>query len=295
MQEIIGVIHSTPVPTYTSRMLLEELKRRGIDAKYIYLARIGVSIGDGEEYIMIGGKEIKIRAALVRGLGYLSTVEQFMSRIALLKFLEDSGSFLMNSLDSLIITRNKFLTLSKLHLLNIPVPKTLLSESLFYLYKNIRNLKNGIVIKPITGSRGFGSTMTNDPDIAFQVIKTLLPRGLPPLIQRFILKPKRDIRAFVIGNEVVACMYRLSEKWKTNISQGAIGVNLKPSEEIIELSLKAAKAIGLEYAGVDIAEENEQHFVLEVNGSPDFRGLMKASKVNIPRLLINHFLNRLKR
>lgn len=293
----VAVINVYPVPPKSSRLIIRALKDRGVEVKYLPLQFIGLSVGEGSFSLQIGDKEIELDGGIVRGLGMISTIGQFYMRIAFLRFLELKGTYLMNPLDFLIISRNKLETLVRLYHKGIPVPFTFSSENIKYLYTVLREkgLKE-FVLKPITGSRGYGTTLLKDPDVFYQIASLLLQNNIPPLVQRFVHIPQRDIRAFVIGDRVVASMYRYSNGcWKTNIAQGAIGVKTNLEPEVEELAIRSMQAMNLEYAGVDIAEENGRFYVLEVNSSPDFEGLMKATGIDIPRLLAEHFLMKLKK
>ena len=297
MSTKVAVINATPIPPRSSRMIIDALRNMGVEVKYVPLQYLGLLVGEEESRICLGKDFLELEGGILRGIGSIVTVEQFFARVAILKFLEERGIYLMNSLQSLISTRNKLETLITLYRKGIPVPFTIVSENLRFLYDTLKEKGiNDFVLKPIMGSRGYGSIRIQDVDILFQVGKTLLSNNLPPLIQRYVDKPKRDIRAFVIGDEVVAAMYRYSEKsWKTNIAQGAIGIEVKLKGELEELAIKSTKTLSLEYAGVDIVEENDRYYVLEINGSPDFEGLMKVTGIDIPEKIAVHFLSKLRR
>jgi RimK family alpha-L-glutamate ligase len=101
-------------------------------------------------------------------------------------------------------------------------------------------------------------------------------------------KPRRDIRVFVLGDKALASIYRISppSKWKTNVAQGSHVKATKLSAELREVSLKAVKAIGLLYAGVDILETSSGPVILEVNGSPSWQGLQQATGINVAEHLV---------
>jgi RimK family alpha-L-glutamate ligase len=102
-----------------------------------------------------------------------------------------------------------------------------------------------------------------------------------------------DLRAFVIGDEVVASMRRRSEGWKTNISAGGRAEAYVLEEELVELSLKAARIIGLEYTGVDLlrSEEDGRVYVVELNSTPGWQGLQTVTDTDIALRVVDYVLD----
>ena len=125
--------------------------------------------------------------------------------------------------------------------------------------------------------------MCNSPEECRRIFPSL-----PSQVERLSLTPVK------VGGEVVAAMYRVSNSWKTNIFQGAKPVACKLEPELEELSIKAAKVLGCEYAGVDILEGPNGPVIIEVNSSPTWKGLYQATGVPIADLLIEHILKNAK-
>jgi RimK family alpha-L-glutamate ligase len=110
-------------------------------------------------------------------------------------------------------------------------------------------------------------------------------------IQEYLPHFQEDIRAFVIGEEVVAAMRRRGKGWKTNYSQGAEAESVELSSEMKALALKAARLVNLDYAGVDIIPaENGKTYVVEINSIPGWRGLQKATGQRIAERVVNYLL-----
>ena len=103
-----------------------------------------------------------------------------------------------------------------------------------------------------------------------------------------------DIRAFVIGDRVVASMSRVSENWKTNVSLGAKPVSLNLPEELANLAVKAAKVIGCKVTGVDLIEGPKGPVLIELNSQPGWRGLQSVTKIIIADEIINYIKSELK-
>ncbi len=115
-------------------------------------------------------------------------------------------------------------------------------------------------------------------------------------LQEYIPHGQEDIRAFVIGDRVVAAMRRRGTGWKTNFSRGAQVEPIQLNEEQEELSLRAARLVGTEYAGVDLMPaEDGRTYVLEVNSIPGWRGLRKTTSQNIADLIVAHVVGLLQK
>jgi ribosomal protein S6--L-glutamate ligase len=168
----------------------------------------------------------------------------------------------------------------------LPVPKTYVTEMAHWAYRKTRQLKQ-TVYKPITGSLGFGSMKFDNRDMAFNAYAQLERIGQPLLIQEYMEthpdQPRRDIRAFVIGNKVVAAMERTAKsgQWKTNIAQGAKPKPIKLTKQHEKLAITATKTLGLTYAGIDLLENEKQTTILEANATPSWQALQEITKQNI--------------
>lgn len=283
------MIADSPIPSRSNRDLYYSVRARGHVARYIPIQRLSLRLSQFDVGVFVeNNSRLSIDGAFLRSLGFLIDVEQFFHRVSLMRALESMGVVLINSVDGLLRTRNKVETLAILARNKIPVPLTISTESLLAAY-NAAKAMGRVVIKPVQGSRGFGSVMVNDPDVAFQVAKSLLTVKKPIYVQEYVNKPNRDIRVVVIDGEVFGCMYRVASngQWKTNVAQGARGVPCKSmDEDLRELAIKATEALGLVYAGVDVGEGPNGYVVFEVNGSPDWQELAAVTMSNpAPRLV----------
>jgi ribosomal protein S6--L-glutamate ligase len=114
-------------------------------------------------------------------------------------------------------------------------------------------------------------------------------------MQEFVEHGHSDIRAFVLGDQVIASMRRVAQGWKTNYSRGAKPAPAEISHEFKELAVKSAKAVGCKVAGVDILEGPEGPCIVDVNSQPGWKGLQVVSKVNIAEEIVNFVLKELKK
>ena len=118
------------------------------------------------------------------------------------------------------------------------------------------------------------------------------------VIQEYIDLPNRDIRTLVVGDEVLAAMfrYRKDGDWRTNVARGGVPMMAYLNEELREISLKAAEAIGGEVISVDVFEMPDgTYLVNEVNGCPEFKGFIQATGMDVADKIINYLLNSARR
>jgi len=213
--------------------------------------------------------------------------EQVTKRISMMEHLEFSGTHVINPTYAYRKVKDKYSMSYTLARAGLPIPKTYVTEMANWAYHASQDFSQ-IVYKPIVGALGFGSMKFDDSDMAFNAFKTLERLGHPLYIQEYLDKPSRDIRVFVIGDEVLASIYRIAPpgKWKTNVAQGSKVKAVKLSDKLREISLKAVKAVGLLYAGVDIIETSNGPVILEVNGSPSWQGLHQATGIDVAEHLV---------
>ena len=152
-----------------------------------------------------------------------------------------------------------------------------------------------VVLKPLFGSRGVGSTRISDLESASRIFNSIQYYHGVLYLQEFIPHGNSDIRAFVIGDNVFAAMQRVGSSWKTNVSQGARPLAIQLDEEMRNLAIKAAKIVGCEVAGVDIIETDSKPMIIEVNSQPGWRGLQSVAQTNIADRIVDHVLSEVKR
>ena len=148
-----------------------------------------------------------------------------------------------------------------------------------------------VVIKPIFGSMGHGMVRVSDPDVAFRVVRALEQMRSVFYVQRAIDHGGRDVRVFVVGGRVLGAIERRAPagEWRTNV---ALGGSARPSTFPLRssrLALRAAAAVGADYAGVDLLPVARRRvFVLEVNGIPGWQGLQQATGIDVAAAIVEH-------
>ena len=234
-----------------------------------------------------------LSALIIRPIGR-GSLEEIIFRMDILHRLQRLGMLIINPPLSIERSVDKYCTLALLEENGLPVPKTVATESHEEALKAFHELGGDIVMKPLFGSRGIGSTRISDSEIAARIFRTVSFHHGVLYLQEFIPHGVSDVRAFVIGDNVVAAMHRVAETWKTNVSLGAKPMPLKLDKETEDLAIKAAKVIGCKVAGVDILESSHGPVIVELNSQPGWRGLQSVTPMNIAEEIVKYVLSELK-
>ena len=220
------------------------------------------------------------------------SLEQIIYRVDALHRLEDRGVRVMNSPRALERTVDKFWTSALLEQCGLPTPDTIVCETAEEAVAAFRELGD-VIVKPLFGSMGLGMVRVSDEEMAFRVFKTIEQIRGVYYLQRAIEHEGRDIRAFVVGGRVLAAIERRSDGWRTNLSRGGTARPIELSEAWAALALRAAAAVGAEYAGVDLLPARDGTvYVLEVNGIPGWQGLQEATGVDVAGAIVDHLVHR---
>jgi len=235
-----------------------------------------------------------LNAIIVRPIGR-GSLEEIIFRMDLLHRLERLGACIINPPSAIERAVDKFYALSLLEEAGLPVPRTIATERADEALRAFNELNCDVVLKPLFGSRGIGSTRITDPNIAERIFRALDYHHNVFYIQEFIPHGSSDIRAFTLGSRVLAAMKRVAhDSWKTNVSLGAKPDSIMLSDELEDLAVKAAETVGCKVAGVDILKGPQEPLVIEVNSQPGWRGLQSVTNVNIADEIVSFVLGRLK-
>ena len=203
-----------------------------------------------------------------------------------LRLLESAGIKCVNSADVATVCGDKILTSLALADHGVPQPEVRVAFTEESALNAIEELGYPAVLKPAVGSWGRLLSKVNDREAAESILehKSILGSYHHSIfyVQKFIEKKGRDIRSFVIGDDCVAAIYRTSEHWITNTARGAVATGCEVTDELGEMSLRAARAVGGGIVAVDLFETPRGLLVNEVNYTMEFRNSISTSGVNIP-------------
>ncbi|MBX6363789.1 MAG: RimK family alpha-L-glutamate ligase [Gemmatimonadetes bacterium] len=273
------------------RALSRALERRGHCAVVLPIDGL-VGIVGARPRLAAAGHAIEVcDAALVRTIPR-GSLEQIVFRLDALHRLERLGRRVLNPPAAIERTVDKFYTSCLLEEAGIPTPRTVVAERMADALAAFRELGD-VIVKPLFGSNGRGMVRVSDEEIAFRVFRALELERAVYYVQEAIPHEGRDVRAFVVGGRVVASMWRRADGWRTNLARGARAEATTLPPEWAALSLRAARAVGAEYAGVDLLPGADGRvWVLEVNGIPGWRGLSEATGVDVAGAIVEHLERR---
>jgi ribosomal protein S6--L-glutamate ligase len=213
---------------------------------------------------------------------------------AIVRQLEMQGVWTMSSSIAIVRARDKLRSMQLLAKAGVQVPKTVFSRNSTDIDDLIDKLGGTpVIIKLASGTHGNGVVLAESKKAAKSVLQALYltnEDGTNILIQEFIKESAgTDIRAFVVGSRVVASMKRqsLDDDFRSNLHKGGEGTVVKLTDEERKVAVRAAKAMGLSVAGVDIMRSDHGPLVLEVNASPGF-GIEKVTKRDVATAMIEY-------
>jgi RimK family alpha-L-glutamate ligase len=246
----------------------------------------------GTSGVSNSGRLLREARAVIARIIPGGSLEQIIYRVDTLHRLEEEGVRVMNTARVIERTVDKAWTSAILERAGLPTPETVACERAEDAFTAFRAMGD-VVVKPIFGSMGLGMSRVSDEDMAwrvFRVVETV--RGVYYL-QRFIPHAGRDIRAFVVGGRIVGAIERSAPGWRTNFSRGGKVRPTTLSAAWADLAIRAAEAVGAEYAGVDLLPaEDGTVYVLEVNGIPGWEGLQQATGIDVAAAIVEQVLSR---
>jgi [lysine-biosynthesis-protein LysW]---L-2-aminoadipate ligase len=196
---------------------------------------------------------------------------------------------------------NKLLTSMVLRKNNVPTPKSFFSfnsESAFSIVNEQDLDKNPLVFKPVIGSWGRGVFPVRNKEVGRMIVEMRQESSSPfsniYYFQELVKRPPRDIRCIVLGEQVIAAIYRYSsnDEWRTNVSRGGKAEMIKITSELESIAIKAAKAVGTGILGIDMMEDEEHGLMVhEINNTVEFKGASSATGINIAGLIIDYIKN----
>lgn len=262
------------------KMLQEKASELGHDAKMIDAKITQVNTESKKSDFDFGDVVLERCVSYFRGLHFTACLE----------FLDVP---VINSFEVANNCGNKMITSLLLKKHNVPTPKTYFTFSSEAALENLEKIGYPVVIKPVVGSWGRGVMPLKDRDTADAIIEVRELNDGPLdriyYLQEMVNRPPRDIRVIVIGDQVVAAMYRTSSgSFKTNIAVGGEPVVCEITKELEDVCMRAAKAVGGGILGVDVMEDKKRGLVVhEVNNTVEFKGLAKVAKKDIPKEMID--------
>jgi [lysine-biosynthesis-protein LysW]--L-2-aminoadipate ligase len=264
------------------KLLLEEMQRRP-DVEV-------VRINDGERYFDISQLPVDVDVVFERSISYSRGL--YVSRI-----FEAHGVPVVNP--SVVAERcgDKYVTSQILVRSGIPTPRVLMAFDPDAALDAIESLGYPCVLKPVVGSWGRLLARVDNREMAEAIIEHKTSLGVNHQVfyaQEYVDKPGRDIRAFVIGDEAIAAIYRASDNWITNTARGGQASNCPLTVELRDICQRTAQAMGGGLLAIDVFETAEGFTVNEVNHTMEFRNSEEPTGTSISGAIIEHCLRVMK-
>jgi RimK family alpha-L-glutamate ligase len=235
----------------------------------------------------------ELDALVIRPVGR-GSIEELIFRMDVLYRLQRLGLYVINPAEAVEHCVDKYDVLALLEESGIRVPRTAVTEDDDQALRAFKELNNDVIIKPLFGSRGMGSTRVTDAEIASTLFKAVRYYHGVIYLQEFVHHGSSDIRAFVVGTNVVAAMRRVADSWKTNYSQGGRPEAVTLKKELDDMAIKSAQCVQCKIAGVDILENEEGPLIIDVNSQPGWKGLQSVTRISIADEIISFILSELK-
>lgn len=281
----IGIIARSP--GYSVRRLREEAKKRGHEVKIIKYPECYVEIQQDRPSVSYRGEDlVDIDAIIPRILPGMTTYGT-----AIVRQFEMMGVYTPARSIAISRSRDKLRSIQLLSKTGIGIPKTVFSRETSDVDDLLDRIGTPVIIKLASGTQGNGVVLAETRKVARSVVQAFYVNDTAFLIQEFIAESAgTDIRAFVVGSQVVASMQRqsLDDDFRSNIHQGGKGTSIKLTEEEKKVALKAAKAMGLAVCGVDLMRSDRGPLVLEVNSCPGLEGIEAVTGRNVAGKIIEY-------
>jgi len=211
--------------------------------------------------------------------------------------LEQIGFSVVNTFNVSEICGNKLITSMVLKKNNEPTPKTTFAFSTESARECMKNLGYPLVVKPIIGSWGRGVYQIKDQSMAEMLLDSRQDNDNSfsriYYFQELVDRPSRDIRCIVIGDQIVASVYRYSSEneWRTNVAVGGRTEEAPLTAELREIVLKASSAVGGGILGVDLMEDKQRGYLVhELNNTVEFRGASTVCKSDIAGAITDYLV-----
>lgn len=271
---------------WEEKSLIEAAKKKGAEMETVDIKNVFVRLN--------GQSDFTGRVVLQRSVSYFKSMHATAA-------YEGLGAKVINPLHVATVTGNKLFAHMELNRAGVKTPKAIAAFSEESAVAALEEFGYPAVIKPTVGSWGRMIGLLRDRDAARAVIEDrehMFPLYHIYYFEEFVERPPRDIRAIMVGERVVAAIYRYSGEgeWKTNMALGGRAEVCPVTKELEDVCVKATRAVGGQIVGVDLMESKRDGLVVhEVNNTTEFKNTVRVTGVDIPGLMVDYALSLYKR
>ncbi|KAA1260898.1 Ribosomal protein S6 modification protein [Rubripirellula obstinata] len=273
---------------YSSRRLREAALKRGLKPKVLDTLRFSIDLEKGEPDLYFRSKRLSHYDAIIPRIG--NSITYFGT--AVVRQFEQMDVFTAASSAGIANSRDKLRCLQILSRHHIGIPETTFVREKKDVLPAIERVGGTpIIIKLLEGTQGVGVILADSVKIAEAIIETLQSTRQNVLIQKFVAESKgRDIRAFVVGDQVVAAMRRVAQgqEFRSNVHRGGKTEQVILDDAYCETAVRASQIMGLRVAGVDMLEGKDGPQVMEVNSSPGLEGIENCTQLDVAGAIVDY-------
>ncbi len=273
---------------YSTRRLVQAAKEQGHRPVVLDTLKCNIVVQSSKPQILYGTEVLPAPDVVVPRIGASITVYG----LAVVQHFDSMSVPVLNSAVAIARSRDKLRCLQLLARAAVPIPKTIMAHQRAAVPRLLEEVGGlPVIIKLVQGTQGIGVMIASTLEEAQTLLNTFWDLGHDVLLQQFIEESQGcDLRAFVVGERVVAAMRRTAKdgEFRSNIHRGGDGAPIELAEEAARIAVAAAQIVGLEVAGVDMLESREGPLVLEVNSSPGFEGIEGATRLDVAGTIVRH-------
>ncbi len=284
------VILSRKRSLYSTSRLVEAIKARGHRPLVLDTLRCSMILARGNPRMMYRGVEVRGVDVVIPRIGASITAYG----LAVVSHFDMMGVPVLNSSHAIARSRDKLRCLQHLSRSGLDMPRTVMAHDRSNVSRLVEEVGGlPVIIKLLRGTQGVGVMIAHTLPEVQTIVNTFWDLGQEIVLQEFVSESRgKDVRALVVGNQVVGAMRRQAKKgeFRSNIHRGGEGKPIELPASYVEAAVRAAQLIGLEVAGVDMLEGREGPRLMELNSSPGFEGLEGATGKDIAGAMIDHAL-----
>jgi ribosomal protein S6--L-glutamate ligase len=273
---------------YSTRRLKEAAIQRGHDVKVLNTLSFAIDLEPGNPQLYFRQKQLSHYDAALPRIG--ASITYYGT--AVVRQFEQMDVFCANSSSGIANSRDKLRSLQILSRHQIGIPQTTFVRDKKDILPATQRIGGApVIIKLLEGTQGIGVLLAETVESAEAIIELLQSQRQNVLIQKFVAESKgRDIRAFVVGDQVVASMRRVAQgqEFRSNVHRGGMTERVQLDEHYRETAVRAAQIMGLRVAGVDMLESKDGPQIMEVNSSPGLEGIEKCTQLDVAGSVIDY-------
>lgn len=273
---------------YSTRRLKEAALERGHDVKVLNTLKFAIDLQRGKPDLHYKQKTLSTYDAVLPRIG--ASITYYGT--AVVRQFQEMDVFCANTAHGILNSRDKLRSLQILSRHHIGIPQTAFVSAKKDVLPAIERVGGApVIIKLISGTQGIGVLLAESTKAAESIVELLQSQKQNVLIQKFVAESKgRDIRAFVVGDRVVAAMRRVAQgqEFRSNVHRGGKAEAVELTDEYAETAVRAAQIMGLRVAGVDMLEGKTGPQIMEVNSSPGLEGIETCTGLDIAGTVIEY-------